>query len=115
MWLVRLSSLLTTRSTLVVSVSVAVLLFGLLSVWPVAVMVAVLVRLPDVAGSIVPLTTTLTEFPAPAGMSTPNEIALPLPLALPSQEAVPVTEHVHVTPVMLAGTLSANVAFVAFA
>src|SRR5438477_475121 len=94
-----------------VSVSVALLLLVLGSVVPAgAVTVAVFTRLPVAAGLAVPVTVKTTELPAPAAMLTVALRLLPKPLPPLVTEAVPVVLEVHVTPVRLAGRVSATVA-----
>src|SRR5438128_520189 len=98
-----------------VSVSVAVLLPGVGSVWPApTVTVAVLTRLPIVAALIVPLTVMVSEFAAPAAMLTlVNERALPAEPFVP-QLAEPLATQVIVVPVIDAGIVSATETPVAF-
>src|SRR2546423_1714471 len=94
-----------------VSVSVELLLLGLLSVVPAgAVTVAVLTRLPVSDDWAVPLTVKMTELPAPAAMLTSALRLLPEPLAPLVTLAVPVVLEVQVTPVKPAGMVSATAA-----
>src|SRR5215831_16611745 len=94
-----------------VSVSVDVLLPGLLSVVPGGVVtVAVLVRLPVADDSTVPCTVKTTLLPAPAATLTVAARLLPEPEAPAVTAAPPVVDEVQVTPVMFAGTVSATVA-----
>src|SRR5438093_139126 len=92
-----------------VSVSVELLLAGLLSVVPVGgVTVAVLTRLPVSDAWVVPLTVKMTELPAPAAMLTTALKLLPEPVAPLVTLALPVVLEVHVTPVRPAGIASAT-------
>src|SRR5437868_6669958 len=94
-----------------VSVSVAVLLPGVGSVVPAGgVTTAVLTRLPVAAAEAVPVTVKVTELPAPAAMFTVAARLLPEPVAPAVTEAVPVVLEVQVTPVKVAGIVSAMVA-----
>lgn len=95
--------------------SVAVLLPGVVSVWPApAATVAVFDRLPVVAGATVPLAVYVTKLPAPTGTLTfVKERVLPAEPLVP-QEAVPDATQLKVTPVIAAGTASVTVAPVAF-
>src|SRR5437763_126234 len=94
-----------------VSVSVALLLPGVGSVVPAgAVTMAVLTRLAVAEDCAVPVTVKTTELPAPAGMLTVAARLLPEPLPPLLTVAVPVTLEVHVTPVRMAGMVSATLA-----
>src|SRR5437764_216425 len=94
-----------------VSVSVELLLPGLLSVVPGgAATVAVLTRSPVADDLAVPLTVKTTELPAPAAMLTVAARLLPEPVAPAVTEALPVVLELQVTPVSPAGMLSAMVA-----
>src|ERR1700740_2640162 len=94
-----------------VSVSVALLLVETGSVVPAgAVTVAVLTRFPVAEDLAVPDTVKTTELPAPAGMVTVPARLLPEPVAPLVTEAVPVTLETQVTPVKVAGTVSATLA-----
>src|SRR5438046_46983 len=99
------------RSDKLVSVSVALLLDETGSVVPAgAATVAVLVRKPLAVDTTVPETVNTTELPAPAGMVTVAARLLPEPLPPLVTEAVPVWLEVHVTPVRVAGMVSATLA-----
>src|SRR5437660_739551 len=74
------------------------------------VTVAVLTRLPLSDASAVPVTVTVTEFPAPLAMFTVAASELPEPLAPLVTLALPVVLEVQVTPVRPAGIVSATVA-----
>src|SRR5947199_394290 len=94
-----------------VSVSVALLLAVLGSVVPAgAVTVAVLIRLPVAEDRAVPVTVKITALPAPAAMLTVAARLLPEPLPPLVTEAVPVVLEVQVTPVRVAGMVSATLA-----
>src|SRR6185369_9994415 len=91
-----------------VSVSVEVLLPGVGSVVPVGgVTVAVLTRLPVAAAEAVPLTVKTMKLPAPAAMFTVALRLLPEPLPPLVTAAVPVAADVQVTPLKIAGMVSA--------
>src|SRR5438093_910426 len=94
-----------------VSVSVELLLPGLLSVVPGgAATVAVLTRLPVADDWAVPLTVKITELPRPAAMLTVALRLLPEPLAPLLTEALPVVLEVQLTPVRVLGMGSATLA-----
>src|SRR5437899_1297841 len=94
-----------------VSVSVELLLFGLVSVVPLGgVTVAVLTRLPVADDLAVPLTVKITELPTPAAILTVALRLLPEPVAPEVTEALPVVLEVQVTSVKAAGMVSATVA-----
>src|SRR5579862_2778950 len=96
-----------------VSVSVAELLAGFGSVTPAGTAtVAVLTRLPVAVEGAVPITVKITELPAPAATFRVAARLLPDPVAPAVTVAVPVVLEVQVTPVSVAGTLSATVAAV---
>src|SRR5438552_2649617 len=88
------------------SLSVAVLLFGLVSTTLLgAVTVAVLVMVPVAEALTMPLMAKVTELPAPAAILT---VALRLwlsfvPVAPLVTEALPVVLEVQLTPVKVAG------------
>src|SRR5450432_1679568 len=94
-----------------VSVSVDVLLPGVGSLVPVGgVTVAVLTRFVVADASAVPVTVKTTELPAPAATSTVAARLLPEPLAPALMLTLPVVLDVQVTPVRVAGMVSATVA-----
>src|SRR5882724_12672485 len=94
-----------------VSVSVELLLPGLLSVVPGGVdTVAVFTRLPVSEDRAVPLTVKTTELPAPAAMLTVAARLLPVPVAPAVTEVLPLALEVQVTPVRPAGIVSATLA-----
>ena len=90
------------------SVSVALLLPGFVSVDPApAVAVAVLIRSPVASGLTVPVTVSVIALPAPGATLRPAKLtALPDEEPFGPQLAVPVTAQLAVTPVIAAGTLS---------
>src|SRR5438105_2502575 len=101
------------RSALVAtwSVSVAVLLLGLVSITLLgAVAVAVLLMVPVAEALTMPLMAKTTELPAPAAILTVALRLLPEPVAPLLTEALPVVLEVQVTPVKVAGMVSATVA-----
>src|SRR5438132_557949 len=94
-----------------VSVSVEVLLPGLLSVVPGgAATVAVLTRLLVADDWAVPVTVKITELPAPAAMLTVAPRLLPEPVAPLLTEALPVVLEVQLTLIRLLGRVSATLA-----
>src|SRR5437867_3198711 len=97
-----------------VSVSVELLLFGLVSVVPLGgVTVAVLTRLPVADDLAVPLTVKITELPTPAAILTVALRLLPEPVAPLLTEALPVVLEVQVTLIRLLGRRSATLALTA--
>src|SRR5262245_59341792 len=91
-----------------VSVSVELLLVAFGSLVPAgAVTVAVFTRLPVADDNAVPLTVNTTELPAPAAMFTTAARLFVAPVAPLVTEALPVVLDVQVTPVRLAGIVSA--------
>src|SRR5262245_19495942 len=94
-----------------VSVSVALLLLGLVSVVPAGTStVAVLTRSPVAEDRAVPVTVTTTEVPDPGAMLTVAARLLPKPLAPLLTEALPLVVEVQITLVRVAGMVSATVA-----
>jgi len=93
-----------------VSVSVALLLPGTGSVTPPpTVAVAVLLRVPVAAGEMLQVAVYVAE--PPAGRLA---VSLMLPKPVAAQVPPPAPEQVHVTPVQVAGNVSATVTLGAF-
>ena len=89
------------------SVSVALLLPGFVSVEPApAVTAAVLTRMPVADGLTVPLTVSVSALAAPGARLESVKLTRCRPSRSSPQAPVPVTAQLTVTPVMAAGTVS---------